>query len=155
MSAERIHESASVEETLELAAELASSLPGGSVLLLEGELGAGKTHFVKGLARGLGLEPDDVVSPTFTMVQVHENPGGLGLVHADLYRLADPSELAELGLDELPGPGRVAAVEWPERLEGREAPGCWRVRISEIADTRRLVRLVPAPAGSPPPARIA
>ena len=147
--------SSGVEETLSIAATLAADLPAGSVLHLSGDLGAGKTHFVKGLARGLGLEPDDVVSPTFTMVQVHENPDGLGLVHADLYRLSDASELTELGLDELPGPERVAAVEWPERLEGREAPGCWRVRLVETGENGRRVSLLPPPGDAPVPGRIA
>ena len=154
MAAERVEESGSVEQTLRLAAELAAGLPGGSVLLLEGELGAGKTCFVKGLARGLGLDPDEVCSPTFTMVQVHENPSGLGLVHADLYRIADASELSELGLDEQPGTERIAAVEWPERLEGVEPPGCWRVRLEETGEASRRIRLSPPPEGVPPPGRV-
>lgn len=154
MAAERVLDSAGVEDTLRIAAALAAQLPGGSVLLLEGELGVGKTHFVKGLARGLGLDPDEVCSPTFTMVQVHENPGGLGLVHADLYRVADASELLELGLDEQPGPGGIAAVEWPERLEGGEPAGCWRVRLDETGENGRRIRLLPPPEDAPPPGRV-
>jgi tRNA threonylcarbamoyladenosine biosynthesis protein TsaE len=148
------HRSASVEQTLSLGAELARRLPGGSVLLLEGELGAGKTHFVKGLAMGLGLDPDEVVSPTFTMVQVHENAGGIGLVHADLYRLSDASELPELGLDELPGAERIAAVEWPERLHGSESAGCWRVRLVETGETARELVFAPPPPDTPAPGRV-
>ncbi len=144
-----------MERTLELGAEFARRLPGGSVLLLEGELGAGKTHFVKGLALGLGLDPDQVVSPTFVMVQIHENPGGLGLVHADLYRLADASELPELGLDELPGPGRIAAIEWPDRLFGAENAGCWRIRLRETGETGRELVFRPPEPGTSPPGRVA
>lgn len=154
MSADEIHESASVAETLAVGARLAARLPGGSVLLLRGELGAGKTHFVKGLARGLGLDPDEVLSPTFTMVQIHENPDGLGLVHADLYRLADVSELPELGLDELPGPARIAVVEWPERLDGGSSPGCWSLRIEETGESARRLVLSPPSPGLPPPGRV-
>lgn len=146
----------SVEATLRLGEELGRRLPGGSVVLLEGELGAGKTHFAKGLAVGLGLSPDDVVSPSFTIVQVHENPRGrgLGLVHVDLYRLEDEAELDELGLDELPGDSKVAAVEWPDRLGGREPEGCWRVALEEAGEGERLVTLAPPPAGAPPPGRV-
>src|SRR6185369_11587791 len=118
-------ESGSPDETLAIAESLARSLPGGSVVHLHGELGAGKTQFVKGLARGLGLDADRVVSPTFTLVHEHRatREGGLGLVHVDLYRVNDPAEATELGLDELPGASAIAAIEWPERLGDRAAPG--------------------------------
>ena len=133
---------ASEEETEDAGAALALTLPGGATVLLEGELGAGKTRFVKGLARGLGLDPEAVVSPTFTLVHTHHaaGPGGLGLVHVDLYRLRGGADLRELGLEELPGPGSVAAIEWPDRLDATP-PGAVRVLIEDLGDTRRRITI--------------
>ena len=101
-------------ETAAVGRDLASRLEAGSVVLLYGELGAGKTAFVRGLAEGLGVQPDEVSSPTFTLVQEYRG-GRLRLVHADLYRLDDPREFDDLGLDEI-GAGGVVAVEWADKL---------------------------------------
>jgi tRNA threonylcarbamoyl adenosine modification protein YjeE len=133
-------EVASEEETLQLARELALELRGGDVVHLLGDLGTGKTRFAKGLAAGLGLDPDAVRSPTFAFVDVHAARGGLGFVHVDLYRVGDASELAELGLQELPGPDAVAAIEWAERLP----PGSPRravVRLQDLGGDRRRVEV--------------
>ncbi len=110
----------SAEETFATGRGLALPLAPDGVLLLEGEMGAGKTVLVQGLAAALGIDPTTVVSPTFTLVHEHGNPGGATngeptLVHIDLYRL-DASEAGEIGLDEvLQGPG-IKAIEWAERL---------------------------------------
>lgn len=129
------------EETRAIGRALAGRLPPGTTLLLEGGLGAGKTQLVKGLAEGLGLDPDEVTSPTFTIVQVHRGRSGEALlVHADLYRIGDPSELAELGLPELSATARLTAVEWGERLGTAGPPGTVRVAISDLGgDLRRIV----------------
>jgi tRNA threonylcarbamoyladenosine biosynthesis protein TsaE len=104
----------SEEETVAVAKGFASTLKAGDVLLVSGDLGAGKTTFVRGVAEGLGVDPDEVSSPTFTLV--HEYRGGrLDLYHADLYRL-DRAAAADLGLEEMGVQGGVLAVEWPERL---------------------------------------
>lgn len=100
----------SPEETEAVAAELASSLRGGDVLAMSGDLGAGKTAFVRGLARGLGYT-GPVQSPTFTIVNEYLG-GRLPLFHFDLYRLGDAEELYELGFEEYPARGGVCAVEW-------------------------------------------
>jgi tRNA threonylcarbamoyladenosine biosynthesis protein TsaE len=89
----------------------------GSVVLLYGDLGAGKTAFVKGLAEGLGISREEVSSPTFTLVQEYRG-GRLTLFHADLYRIEDPREIDDLGLDELADDG-VLAIEWAEKLPSR------------------------------------
>jgi tRNA threonylcarbamoyladenosine biosynthesis protein TsaE len=103
---------ASQAETESAGERLAASLQAGDAVLLYGDLGAGKTAFVRGLARGLGAPPEEVSSPTFTLVQEY---GGVRstLYHADLYRL-EPREVEDLGLDELLL-GGVVAVEWAER----------------------------------------
>jgi tRNA threonylcarbamoyl adenosine modification protein YjeE len=125
-------------ETEALGARVGESLHGGEVVLLSGDLGAGKTAFVRGLARGVGADPAEVVSPTFVLLTSH--PGRLTLHHADLYRLAGGGDESELGLDELPGPAGVLAVEWAERL-GDDVP--WprvvRVHVDHLGgDARRV-----------------
>ncbi len=110
-------ESGSARETKSWGRRLASLLQGGELLGLSGELGAGKTCFIKGLARGLSLREEDILSPTFTMIQEHR--GRLPLFHIDLYRL-DEAVLDDLGLREYLFSSAVAAVEWFDRL--REAP---------------------------------
>ena len=100
--------------TRALARTLAAKLTPGTVLLLSGDLGAGKTAFVKGIAEGLGIDARDVTSPTFTLV--HEYRGGrLPLIHVDLYRL-DRAELDDIGLDADLADAGVVAIEWAERL---------------------------------------
>jgi tRNA threonylcarbamoyladenosine biosynthesis protein TsaE len=115
-----IESSGSVEETQALGERLGRVLGAGDVVLLEGTLGAGKTAFVQGLARGLDVPADRrVASPTFTLVNEHF--GRVPLHHVDLYRIEDPRELDEIGiLEYLEGQG-VTVVEWAERL-GRLTP---------------------------------
>jgi tRNA threonylcarbamoyladenosine biosynthesis protein TsaE len=131
-----VRQSNSEAETRAIAAALAPSLAPGAVLLLSGDLGAGKTAFVRGLAEGLGLDPDDVTSPTFTLV--HEYRGGsLPLIHVDLYRL-DRAELDEIGLDQDLAATGVTAVEWAERLS-RPLTGALIVTIEDAGgDSRRI-----------------
>ena len=115
-------------ETRSIAAALARDLAMGSVLLLSGDLGAGKTAFVRGLAEGLGVDPDEVTSPTFTIA--HEYRGGrLPLVHVDLYRL-DRADLDEIGLDQDLAATGVVAIEWSERLS-RPIPGAVTITIAD------------------------
>jgi tRNA threonylcarbamoyladenosine biosynthesis protein TsaE len=128
--------STSESETRAIAAALAPSLDAGAVILLSGDLGAGKTAFVRGLAEGLGIDPDEVTSPTFTLV--HEYRGGrLPLIHVDLYRL-DRAELDEIGIDQDLAATGVTAIEWSERL-ARFVPGATAVSIQDAGgDTRRI-----------------
>lgn len=126
-------------ETEEIAAELSGRFTGGEVVLLSGELGAGKTAFVRGLARGLGVDPGEVASPTFVLLTAH--PGRLRLHHADLYRLEAKDSDRELGLEELPGPGGVLAIEWAERLSFVPWPRVWRVALEHAGENTRRVTL--------------
>ena len=134
----REFESRSEEQTRDFARSVASALSPGSILLLSGDLGAGKTAFVKGLARALGIDPNDVTSPTFTLV--HEYTGGaMPLVHVDLYRL-DRAELDEIGLDADVAAQGITAIEWPERLV-RTPAGAVHVRILDRGGDTRLITL--------------
>ena len=100
-------------ETAAAGRALAQELRANDVVLLTGDLGAGKTAFVRGLAEGLGIDPLEVSSPTFTLIQEYRG-GRLTLYHADLYRL-HPRDVGDLGLDELMCEGGVIAMEWPDR----------------------------------------
>ena len=126
----------SEDETAALARDLAATLRAGDVLLLSGNLGAGKTAFVRGLAEGLGLDPRDVSSPTFTLV--HEYRGGrLTLYHVDLYRL-ERAATEDLGLEELGARDGVLAIEWPDRLT-HSLPAAKTLHLEIVDDqTRRI-----------------
>jgi tRNA threonylcarbamoyladenosine biosynthesis protein TsaE len=125
-------------ETAAVAEAMGAAFRGGEVVLLSGELGAGKTAFVRGLARGLGADPEEVASPTFVLLKAY--PGRLVLHHADLYRLRGDGDEREIGLEELPGPGGVLAVEWADRLREALWPAPVRVRLDHAGDdVRRIV----------------
>jgi tRNA threonylcarbamoyladenosine biosynthesis protein TsaE len=132
------HITHSEDETAAVAGRLAPTLAAGDVLLLSGKLGAGKTAFVRGLAQGLGIDPDEVSSPTFTLV--HEYRGGrLTLYHVDLYRL-DRAATEDLGLEEMGVADGVLALEWPERL-AHALPGATRVTIEIVGEETRRIRV--------------
>lgn len=140
--------SRSVEETREIGRELAAELRPDRALLLVGALGAGKTALVRGLADGLGVDPAEVQSPTFTLMRAHRGRDA-GLVHFDLYRLA-PGDLAATGFEEiLLGPG-VKAVEWAERLPFA-VPGALIVGIRRRGEEREVRRMTQEELETMPP----
>lgn len=129
------------EDTRRAGAELARKLRPGDAVFVEGELGSGKTVFVKGLAEGLGLDPDDVSSPSFALVHEYGPAGKPAvLVHADLYRLpAGTGSVEDLGLEERPD--AILAVEWPRPpLTARRA---WRVAIALENGARTITIAAP------------
>jgi tRNA threonylcarbamoyladenosine biosynthesis protein TsaE len=126
----------SEEETVAFAREVAGTLRAGDVVLLSGDLGAGKTAFVRGLAGGLGIDPAEVSSPTFTIV--HEYGGGrLRLYHADLYRL-ERAATEDIGLEEMGVKDGVLAIEWPDRLT-HALPGAREIRIDILDEGSRRI----------------
>ncbi len=132
-------ESTSTRETKMWGRRLGSMLEGGELLALSGDLGTGKTCFIKGLARGLSLREENILSPTFTMIQEHR--GRLPLYHIDLYRL-DNVALDDLGLREYLFSDSVAAVEWFERLQESGQISRLSIRISYIGANNRRIELV-------------
>jgi len=134
----------SVEETAAFGRSIASTLRRGDVLALCGELGAGKTHFVKGIAAGLDGS-DVVTSPTFTLI--HEYTGGrLPLFHFDFYRLEDESEAIKIGLEEyLDGEG-VCAIEWAEKFSALLPGGTRWFRFTHADGDARKIEEIPGPA---------
>jgi tRNA threonylcarbamoyladenosine biosynthesis protein TsaE len=135
----------SEEETQAVARDLAADLKAGDILLLSGNLGAGKTAFVRGLADGLGIDPEEVSSPTFTLI--HEYRGGrLVLYHADLYRL-DPAATVSVGLEEMGAADGVLAIEWGDRL-GHALPAT-RVDIDIVDETTRRILITPSGSSAP------
>ena len=129
----------SPEETFALAKSIGEHLKGGEIFLLSGELGAGKTVFAKGLAAGLGIEPAEVTSPTFTLINAHE--GRLRFYHVDLYRLDDGAH-RNLGLEEIFNDKKaVTVIEWAERLS--RAPACAvAVELTYVSDCERRFVIV-------------
>lgn len=131
------------EETFDLGKQVGGGLAGGEILLLSGSLGAGKTIFVKGIAAGLGIDPTEVTSPSFTLVNPYQ--GRLSLYHIDLYRLDDGAPSAHaVDLDDmLTQEKAVIVIEWAERLGSYPVPEpVSRIRITGDGDDARQISIV-------------
>ena len=140
--------SLSEEETLSLGEFIARGLEGGELLLLEGDLGLGKTVLVKGIAGGLGLAPDEVTSPSYTLV--HEYEGGrLPMFHLDLYRLDDLEDLASIGIEEVLAAEGVVVVEWGEKLPSYLRRDGITIRFRDVGEGSREIEILPAGTAAP------
>lgn len=133
-----IYHTYSETETEQIGASLAAKLHAGDVIAMAGDLGAGKTVFIRGLARGLGVR-QRVTSPTYTIVNEYE--GTLPLFHFDMYRLGGPEELYDIGWDDYLRRGGVCAVEWSERAEGLLPEDVIRVRIHTEGESARVIEI--------------
>ncbi|MCC6369257.1 MAG: tRNA (adenosine(37)-N6)-threonylcarbamoyltransferase complex ATPase subunit type 1 TsaE [Bryobacterales bacterium] len=132
----RTFQAATEEEMIALGERLAALLPPRALVFLQGDLGAGKTTLVKGIAKGLGAAmPEEVSSPTFTLIHEYGDP--VRMYHIDLYRLDSPRQLATLGLDEIFEREAVVVVEWPEKFARWLPREHLTVKIS-AADTRTI-----------------
>lgn len=137
-SSEGVIETASEGETSAAGETFARTLRPGDVVLLFGDLGAGKTAFVRGMARGIGADPGEVSSPTFTIVQEYAGSSAT-VYHVDLYRL-EPAEIDDLGLDDLVAGDGIVAIEWAERWPGRPDDAI-EVRLEHVDDERRRIHI--------------
>lgn len=134
----------STKETTELGKKIGTHLKGGEVLLLEGDLGAGKTTFVQGLAKGLQIKTK-ISSPTFTILKIYESNGGIGLLHIDLYRLyeADPkATIAELGIRDYLDNRHVVVVEWGDKAasEFGKIEDLYNFSFQVLDDDKRMIK---------------
>ena len=125
-------------ETYEIGRTLGRQLDGSELVLLEGPLGIGKTVFARGIAAGLGIDPDQVCSPSYTIVQEYDGERSR-MYHVDLYRVEHVDEIATLGLEELLGSGAVVVVEWGERLPESYRRNAMTVRLHEIGEAARRI----------------
>lgn len=135
----------SASQTIRIGQRLGELLRPGDVVLLTGEFGAGKTHLIKGIVRGLGSE-DLVTSPSFVFVNEYRaRPGRerLTIYHADLYRIESPAALEGIGLDEALSDDGVALVEWAERAQERLPEQHLAVHLRHLSETERVLRFVP------------
>jgi len=129
--------SQSAAETIQVACDLTCELKAGDILLLEGDLGAGKTTFVKGLAKGLKAKTNQVVSPTFVLMNIYE--GRLPIYHFDLYRLEKPEEIASLNIDEYLNGDGIAVIEWPKRLGAEMPRGTYMIEFKHKDENTREI----------------
>lgn len=130
--------SRSPSETIAAGKKIGEKLKAGDIVCLEGDLGAGKTHFVKGIAEALEINSNEVLSPTYTLI--HEYEGTLPLYHFDCYRMESPREALEIGAEEYFYGTGICVIEWPERITSLIPPEALCITI-EIADreTRKFV----------------
>jgi tRNA threonylcarbamoyladenosine biosynthesis protein TsaE len=135
-----LRETNSAAETRALGEELSSSLRPGDVVVLEGELGAGKSELARGIARGLGVR-ETVTSPSFTILNVYES-GRYPLYHFDWYRLESADELYELGMDEYLGGDGIAVVEWAERCPEAVPENTIRITLDVTGEESRRIQIL-------------
>ena len=128
----QIHRTNSPQKTLDLAAGFAAQLVPGAFVALEGDLGAGKTQFVRGLVQGLGGNPHQVSSPTFALLNIYDTPK-LKVYHLDAYRLSAEEDLEAIGFSELLDQQGVVVVEWWQRVKGIVPAEKWLVRIESLS----------------------
>ncbi|MBF0533029.1 MAG: tRNA (adenosine(37)-N6)-threonylcarbamoyltransferase complex ATPase subunit type 1 TsaE [Candidatus Omnitrophica bacterium] len=129
------------EETIRLGEEIGRALVAGDILALRGDLGAGKTTFIRGVAQGLRLNGADVRSPTFTLMNVYEKPGRLTLYHFDLYRLDQPQQVLALDYEEYFYGKGVCAVEWAQKLGPLTPTRCLEIEFAHRQENEREIKI--------------
>ncbi|MDD5561941.1 MAG: tRNA (adenosine(37)-N6)-threonylcarbamoyltransferase complex ATPase subunit type 1 TsaE [Candidatus Omnitrophica bacterium] len=129
--------STSAKQTLRIGRLLARQLSGGEIILLSGSLGAGKTVLAKGIAQGLGINRNNVVSPTFVLLRIYK--GKHVLHHFDFYRIKNPEEIMALGYEEYFYSEGVTVIEWPQRLKFLLPKGFLKIKLSNKSANRRLL----------------
>lgn len=130
-------ESNSEANTIDLGKEFASKLSVGDVVCLEGDLGTGKTHFIKGIAEGLGIDASKVSSPTFNIV--NEYTGEIPLYHFDCYRIEREEEMQEIGFDDYLFGDGVSVIEWPSKISGLIPENAIKINMEHAGKTKRII----------------
>lgn len=130
-------ESNSEANTINLGKEFASKLSVGDVVCLEGDLGAGKTHFIKGIAEGLGIDPSKVSSPTFNIV--NEYTGEIPLYHFDCYRIEREEEMQEIGFDDYLFGDGISVIEWPSKISGLIPENAIKINMEHAGKSKRII----------------
>jgi tRNA threonylcarbamoyladenosine biosynthesis protein TsaE len=138
---EKKYHSYSEAETMALAKRLGEQAKPGDIICLYGDLGAGKTHFVKGYAEAFGISRDEISSPTFNLIQEYRGNDGMNLYHFDCYRLESISEALEIGAEEYFYGDGVSIIEWPERISELLPDDVIRVTITIINRNSRLINI--------------
>lgn len=137
-------ETGSEEETIEVGRAIARELPKRAIVLLIGNLGAGKTTLAKGIVSGLGVgSPEEVTSPTFTLIHEYgpKDYGNVRVYHVDLYRLDTPAQIATLGLEEIFDRQAVVLVEWGERFPGLFPADRIEIKLEPLSESRRQITI--------------
>jgi tRNA threonylcarbamoyladenosine biosynthesis protein TsaE len=134
------HHSSTVAQTESIAASFAATLKPGACVALHGEMGAGKTQFVRGLVRGLGGDPRTVSSPTYVLLNVYDT-GRLTVFHLDAYRVGGPDDFESIGFTELLDQAGVVVVEWPSRVDELLPYDRINVRIETTGDGQRAITI--------------
>lgn len=129
----------SLDETLEIASAFGKSLPSGAVVLFDGELGSGKTTFIKGIAKACKVPSSHVVSPTFSLLNIYQ--GSKSIFHFDLYRLKDHEDFIELGFIDYLYPDGITCIEWSEKIQEILPPFHYRVTIEHNQGNKRLISI--------------
>lgn len=130
-------ESNSEANTIDLGKEFASKLSVGDVVCLEGDLGAGKTHFIKGIAEGLGIDASKVSSPTFNIV--NEYTGEIPLYHFDCYRIEREEEMQEIGFDDYLFGDGISVIEWPSKISGLIPENAIKINMEHAGKSKRII----------------
>ena len=129
----------SVEETIKLGEKFVRELPPQSIVALRGDLGVGKTHFVKGIAKGMGIS-DNIISPTYNLYNLYQSINRGILLHLDAYRLENQEEVEDLLLEDFLGTQYVVVVEWPDKIIQWIPANCIWIEIKIIEKNRRLLQ---------------
>jgi tRNA threonylcarbamoyladenosine biosynthesis protein TsaE len=131
----------SSDETIALGRKIAGELKAPALVLLSGDLGAGKTTLTKGIASGLrAAKEEDVTSPTFTLV--HKYEGDSRVYHVDLYRIGDAHDFETLGLEDVFAENAIVLIEWPERMALRTEWPIWRIQLEHVDESTRRLKIV-------------
>jgi len=137
------YKSSSAQKTQQIASSLAKQFQKrGGVIALSGELGSGKTTFVQGFAKGLGIK-EKIISPTFVLIRQHKIPNSKRMLyHLDLYRLEDPQEIKNIGLEEIiNNPENTVLIEWAEKIKNQLSRGAFFVNFESVSENERIIEI--------------